>query len=103
MKLNEIARPSYMGYRVVEKRDGKYYSLYSKEEIPLKIGQETVDPKGFYLGTTREFATDYYTGLTDYDDAILTYEYRPEDVIKGDPTSPNSEIIVRRAKLLEIS
>lgn len=103
MKITEVVNETFIGYRVVGQDGKKFFSLYSQEQLHLTIGKETADPNGFYLATTEEFATDYYTGLSDYDDALLKYEYNLNDVIKGNPHGSAGEIIVSRAKLLEIN
>ncbi len=102
MKLFEIAQ-SYIGYRVVGYDGTYFFSLATQETISLKIGERNSDPKGFFLGTTAQFAMDYYTGLSDYDDALLEYEYRPADVLRGNPDEQDSEIVVANGKLLKIN
>ena len=103
MKINEVVNETFTGYRVVGYDGKNYFSLYSQEPLNLTVGQDSTDDNGFYLATTEEFATDYYTGLTDHDDALLKYQYNINDVIKGNPNGSAGEIIVSSAKLLEIN
>ena len=104
MKVSELLLEanSHMGYRVVGYDGDQYFSLATQEPIELNIGEQNQDPKGFFLGTSAEFATDYYTGLSDYDDVLLQYEYNSEDVLRGNPVEKHSEIVVRKAILLKI-
>ena len=64
-----------------------------------------------YLGTSERYAVDYYsTGSDDPDDPqelLMTYEYEPSDLVKGDPNEKDqmtggTEIIVKRAKLIAV-
>lgn len=105
MKVSEIlleANHLHTGYRVVGYDGNQFFSLATQEPIELKIGEQNQDLKGFFLGTSTEFATDYYTGLSDYDDVLLEYEYNSEDVLRGNPVEKHSEIVVRKATLLKI-
>ncbi len=102
MKLFEIAQ-SYNGYRVVGYDGEQYFSLATQEPIQLEIGETNQDPKGFFLGTSQEFATDYYTGLSDFDDVLLEYEFSPDAVLRGNPEEKDSEIVVSSGKLLNIN
>jgi len=102
MKLFEVAR-SYTGYRVVGYDGEQYFSHATQEPIQLEVGETNFDQRGFFLGTTPEFATDYYTGLSDYDDVLLEYEFSPDAVLRGNPEEKDSEIVVSKAKLLNIN
>ncbi len=102
MKLFEITQ-SYIGYRVVGYDGNQYFSLATQEPIQLEIGEQNYDPKGFFLGTTPQFATDYYTGLSDFDDVLLEYEFSPDAVLRGNPEEKDSEIVVSKGTLLKIN
>ena len=100
MKFKDWISPN-IGYKIVAFDGEKAYSLYGGKEYPISIetGSVITDLKGFFLATNIAFAKDYYSGLTDDQDMILTYEYHPDDVIFGDPTS-DGEIKVKKAKLI---
>lgn len=107
MRMNELTR---VGYRVVANKDGQLLSLYGKHLVNDKIGT-IVRPggQGLYLGTVKEFALNYYSGMSNYPDALLTYSYSIDDLLAGDPEMGLSkpphdggEIIVRQAKLVNV-
>tara|TARA_A200000159_G_C7337911_1_gene345851 strand:+ start:3299 stop:5110 length:1812 start_codon:yes stop_codon:yes gene_type:complete len=96
---------SLYGYKMVAHKDGKYYSLARPEiEYSLALNEEKEFKSGFYLGTDKQFVLDYYSELTDddHEDALLTYLYRAEDVISGDPKSTSGEVTVSKAVLIGI-
>lgn len=91
------------GYKMVGWNGRHAFSLYDLNvQIPLTIGAETLDPKGLYLGTSRQFCIDYYSGLSDFEDLLLTYEYNVNDVLAGSPDHTNSEIKVSKAILKKV-
>lgn len=93
-----------IGYRVVSwtETDG-LTSIAGGVRLGLEIGKmDDMPGEGLFLGTTREFCEDYYTGLTDGDDILLTYAYEDDDVLRGAPGSSAGEVTVRRARLLAI-
>ena len=107
MRIDELTR---LGYRVVAHQDGQLVSLYGSHKVSDKVGT-IVRPggKGLYLGTLKEFALNYYSGMSDYPDALLTYSYSINDLLEGDPdtgiTHPphdGGEIVVRQAKLVSV-
>ena len=101
MSWYKKAQNIFTGYKVVAFNGEHAYSLYQKDQIvDINIGNEIYDPNGIYLGTSKKFCLDYYTGLTDDQDILLTYSFGEKDLIKGEPNSPNSEILVSRAKLI---
>jgi len=90
------------GYKVVGFKDDKGFSLYDKSEIGLSEGTVySFGGKGGFLGTTKKFATDYYSGLTDEKELLLTYEFRPEDIVSG-AIDGEGEVSVSQAKLMNI-
>jgi len=48
-----------------------------------------------FLGNSEEFVKNYYTGLTDNVDILMTYEFDEHDIIKNN----GSEILVLKAIL----
>jgi hypothetical protein len=95
-----------LGYKIVSDSGNKTYawSLYGGEKfkISLKVGEVTEVKNGLYLGTSKDFVTDYYSGLSDSPDLLLTYEYNSDDVMSGDPESKSGEVKVRKASLKHI-
>ena len=90
------------GYKIVGYDDNRYYSLYDQSPINTQIGSiASMGGHGLYLGTSVEFCKDYYSGLTDDNEALLTYEFLPQDIIKGNPTG-EGEIQVRSATLVAV-
>ena len=96
----------YLGYKIAAMRDDGYlYSLMMHDFMigKAKIGS-VVDFDKFYLGTSKEFCLRFYSGLTGENEVLLTYEYSGgKNIISGGPPNhPLSEIVVRKAKLLDI-
>ncbi len=97
-----------LGYRVVGFRPEERiaYSLYNPNiTYALEIGsvEKSPTPQGLYLGTSKNFALDYYSGLTDDPELLLTYSFDMEDVLDGDPNSPTpGEIRVQQMILVSI-
>ena len=83
--------------------DGENFRSLQNPNITYDVAVGSIEdnPKGFFLGTTEKFVKDYYLETTDFDDAVITYEYEPEDIIKGNPND-NGEIKVRKAKVINI-
>lgn len=101
---------TYTGYKIVAFDGERAFSLYQMDkEISLDIGGYEIDPKGLYLGTSRKFCINYYTGLSDdyedgmgkYRDMLLTYEYSIKDLLDGEPYHPDGEVRVKKAKLVD--
>ncbi len=100
MKLSDFQGT---GYRIVSIQDGQLVSLAGNDHINPTIGEvTTASGAGLFLGTSKAFVTDFYTGLTDFNDALLTYKYDRSDVLSGDPHSKDGEITVRKAVLVDI-
>ena len=91
-----------MGYKIVAYEDGKLYSLQNPDlEYKAEVGTIESPSGGMYLGTTKDFVIDYYAEMTDKKDALLIYEYDPQDVTLGQPHE-EGEIKVVSAKLVSI-
>ena len=104
----EESKPNkkYTGFKVVgyDAEKKRAFSLYNTRLTykNVKKGKVEKTDKGLYLGTTRDFSVDYYSGQTDYDDLLLTCEYYSDDIIKGDPTSRSGEVVVKQYKIIKI-
>jgi len=87
-----------MGYKIVAYNKGRAFSLYNnKITYNLSIGSISSD---IFLGTNEKFCLDYYSGLTDDQELILTYSYNPSDIISGgDSGSGGGEVRVKKAIL----
>lgn len=90
------------GYKIVGYDGNRYYSLYDQSPINTQIGSvASMDGHGIYLGTSIQFCKDYYSDLVDDDEALLTYEFFPQDIIKGNPSN-DGEIQVKQATLVAV-
>ena len=90
------------GYKIVAHEDGKLYSLQNPDlQYNVKMGTVESPTNGMFLGTTKNFVIDYYSEMTDKEDALLIYEYDPEDVISGQPDE-EGEVKVTKAKLVSM-
>lgn len=94
---------NFHGYKIVAYDGTRFYSLYSQKTLNIQIGQTlNFGGEGLFLGTTKEFCTNYYSGGTDDQDALITFEYSPQDLIKGDPHHHDGEVQVTKAKIVNI-
>ena len=103
MNWYKKAQHIYEGFKVVGFNQGsnQFYSIYDKSPYDVSIGKEVRDPNGFYLGSTKQFCTDYYICMTedDHDEYILTFSYGDEDLMRGEPNNPNTEVLVSRGTI----
>lgn len=88
------------GFRVVSfKLDTlKAQTLMERKSVDLTLGSIHEFKGGLFLGTSLDF-TQYYLGGTDDHDLILTFDYKKEDIIKGDD-GPSSEVLVSKGILV---
>jgi hypothetical protein len=88
------------GFRVVSFKleTLKAQTLMERKSVDLTIGSTHEFKGGLFLGTSLYF-TQYYVGATDDHDLILTFDYKKEDIIKGDD-GLNSEVLVSKGVLL---
>jgi hypothetical protein len=102
--LKAAAGDLNFGYKVVKYDDNaeEAKSLMDGDFIyQLEPGSVIKSKQGVYLGTSKKFVLDYYSGLTDDQELLLTFEYNPRDLIKGNPDE-DGEIKVQRAKLYDV-
>lgn len=107
--INEsVSDGTLIGYKMVNVEGDKAISLFDPS-VKYRLIKGNVETGNIYLGTSEKFVLDYY--FTDSDDpedpdeALLTYEYKLSDIVKGNPEdkdliSGGGEIVVKRAKLL---
>jgi len=104
MKILEIQKEILFGYRIVSQSGDDLVTLAGGELVDPTLDKETSYKRnGLYLGTTRKFVQDYYSGLSDFSDVMLTYSFDTDDVLSGDPTAQDGEITVRKATLKRIT
>lgn len=85
----------HVGYKIVGYLNGQAFSLANSSiTYPLVPGNMTGDT---FLGTSEQFCIDYYSGLTDEAEMLMTYSYDDQDIISGSPDG--GEVRVRQARL----
>ena len=90
------------GYRMVAYEHGRGFTSLARQ-LPLELamgGWDEMPGAGIYLGTSRRFCEEFYSGCTDMDDVLLTYEYEAGDLLGGDPVQADGEVRVRCARLV---
>jgi len=99
------------GYKAVgyNPQTGQGYSLYGGTGMPIDINigswMDNQTPAGFFLGSSKEYVLDYYSGLTDDPELMLTYEYDSDETVDrsvADHSVTPGEIRVRRAQLVAV-
>ena len=108
--FTKISAKKWYGFKVVgfNKEKNQAYSLYGGAGFPIsiEIGNiiEAKNPKGFFLGSTKNYVLQYYSDLTDDEELLLTYEFDIEDLLSSFPGKEETEgeIRVRKAKLINI-
>jgi hypothetical protein len=85
------------------------YSLYGGKGMPvdITIGSwvEENNPAGFFLGSSKQFCLDYYSGMCDDPELLLTYQFDTNDALGGVPScigTCDTEIRVSRAQLVGV-
>lgn len=86
------SQSAQIGFRVVSWNGQRAVSLQNQRPVNLQVG---ASEENLYLGTDRQFCLDYYTGLTDDQDMLLSYSYSQSDIISGGA----GEIFVRKGTL----
>lgn len=88
------------GYKIVGFNGTYAYSIYDTK-LKISLVPNSIIHNS-YLGTSREYVINYFSGGTNDRDLLLTYQYDPKDVIKGDPEFKNGEIVVKEARLINV-
>lgn len=88
------------GYKIVGFNGTYAYSLYDPKLKISLVPNSTITNS--YLGNSREYVINYFSGGTNDRDLLLTYQYDPKDVIKGDPEFKKGEIVVKEARLINV-
>lgn len=88
------------GYRVVSYDIATLTAktLMERKPVNLTLGSNHAYPGGLFLGTSLDF-TQYYLGGTDDHDVILEFEFKENDILRGD-LAPNSEVLVKEGILV---
>ena len=93
----KFAQSRRTGFKIVGFANGIAYSLANRKiQYSLEVGSTTGDT---FLGTTEQFATDYYSGMTDDQELLLTYSYDEADIVSGGDSMKGGEVRVSRARL----
>lgn len=56
---------------------------------------------GIYVSTDKQYVLDYYSELHD-NEALLTFEYQPKDILWGNDTDRQSEFTINNVKVIDI-
>jgi hypothetical protein len=111
VKIIKVSQTENLGDKAVGYKDGQGFSLYGGGGLPVDITigsvMENLSPSfhGFFLGSSKKYVLDYYSGLTEEDELLLTYSYSSEDVIGNQVESDrmcDGEVRVKRATLINI-
>jgi putative chitinase len=102
--VGENSTVSSIGYKIMA-YDPKTKTAYSladeKVKFPLVKNKEIkVGGKGIYLSNSENFVKTYYSGLTNNDEILIKFEYKPDDIISGNDTDSESEFTVSNARIV---
>lgn len=92
-----------LGYKVME-LDGNTAISHADKRVTIPLKKNAVfkiKNNGLYLSNNKRFVLDHYTGLTDNDEVLLTFEYNPENIITGSDADVESDFTVSNAKLID--
>ena len=97
--LNEAERR--LGYKMMELRGKRLHSLaHSPVTYPAKVGARiSMGGAGIFLGTSKQFVLDYYSGLTDGAEVLVTFSVDPKHIVKD----AGDEITASEAKIASIT
>ena len=93
-----------IGFKMMrfDPRAGEIISLAdSRQRWPLVIGS-IVRPRapGLFLSPDRQYVLDYYASGEGAVEILLTFEFDPADITRGDLRDREPEIAVRQARLI---
>jgi hypothetical protein len=74
-----------IGYKVMRIQDGKICSLASNtHKFPATINKSiTMDGKGIWLSTNKDFVIDYYSNPDENNEVLITLEFKSSDITSG--------------------
>lgn len=103
--LEESHAEKCIGWKIVSSDDkGGAVSLFDHQhKIDITVGSIARDT---HLGTSPDYVKTFFRAAEaeeDPQDILLKFEYDRADVIKGDPDSQMDEVVVKKAKLLEVT
>lgn len=92
-----------LGYKVMRYENGQLISGANKRlQFPAKVGEVLEMPgNGIYMSPNKDYVIDYYSGLAD-DEVLITFEFDPNDITFGNLTDKESEVAVKKAKILDL-
>ena len=96
------------GYRVMTLDDDNKLVARDGSDMPLEVGSIHSTPgEGIFLSLDPDYVLDYYShGSDDPEDpqqALMKYEFSPEDIMFGNLTDRETEFTVPKAKLINYS
>ena len=104
MNWYKTAQQIFTGYKVVgfDPETDQFYSIYDRSPYKVSIGEEFFNPRGVYLGSSKQFCINYYICGTEdtHDEYILEFSYSSDDLLKGEPEHPSSEVLVTKARII---
>lgn len=78
----------------------------NRQTLPMEIGAiHTMYGNGIYIGKTPQYVKDYYSFSEEPDDpqeALITYEFNPQEIMTGNINDKEWEISVPQAKVKNI-
>jgi serine/threonine protein kinase len=100
--INEENKPTnedyLIGYKVMPIIDGKISSGANKNlELNPTVGEYMkMHGNGIYLSLNKRYVLDYYSELAD-EEVLITFKFKPDDIITGKLTDKETEISVSKA------
>ena len=90
-----------IGYKVMNYKDGKAISAAdARQAFPLERGKMiSFKGKGIFLTLDRQYAIDYYAQHEE--NAVIKFEFDPDDITDGNLTDKDTEFTVSKAKIVD--
>ena len=92
------------GYKVMRVEGNKIVAgADSRQKFPYpKVGSIIkMRGNGIYLGPSKDYVLDYYSGLSEKE-ILITFEFDPDDITTGNINDREWEITVPSAKVIQI-
>ena len=91
-----------VGYKIMNTDGRKVISgADSRQSFNLKKNAEIrMKGDGIYVGTSKQYVLDYYSGLADRE-VLLTFHFKKEDITSGNIEDREPELSLRSAKLID--
>ena len=105
----KFAQQIMLGYKGVayNPQTKTAYSFWGGQNYPIDItiGNtiSTNSPKGMYLASSKQYVLDYYSGMTDGEELLLTYQFDVKDALSiCDTSGCDGEMRVKKATLVNV-